>query len=478
MITSEPLLGRVTNAADHHDLRGNMFPVDREVGPVACEVIGEIPAGLRGSFIRNGPNQMFEPVGPHHIFDGDGMLHGVEFEDGRASYRNRWIRTAGLEAEIAQGRAVYPGLSDLMNFPDKSLIGDAGPVKNRANTHIIRHGGKFLALWEQGRPTEVTADFATVGEWDFGGKLGAAMTAHPRLDPRTGEMFFFSYNLFAPYLTYYVADAAGALVHQVDLDLPAPVMMHDFVITEDHAVFMDSPVIFDMDAVGTGESMVKWRPENGTRLGVMPRLGTADDIRWYEVETSHVQHFWNAWVDGNRIELSGCRFPEVDFGFGADDPDGEEGIETIGAPAARYWIDLDTHTAGWEPIDDMLGEMCRVNDDRIGVRTDCLYMSAFARDGSIAGDFDTIVKYDTAKGTRTSWYAGDTGHVGENVFAPDPAGSAEDDGWIINSSHDDEGSGQSSVVILDARDIAAGPVARVLIPQRMPFGFHANWFPA
>ena len=210
----------------------------------------------------------------------------------------------------------------------------------------------------------------------------------------------------------------------------------------------------------------------------MPRMGTADDIRWFEVEPSHVQHFWNAWVDGNRIELSGCRFPEVDFGFrpeGADDG----GIETIGAHPARYWIDLDSGTAEWEPIDDeILGEMCRINDDRNGVRTDCLYMSAFAREDAIAGDFDTIVKYDTASDTRTSWYAGDTGHVGENVFAPDPDGNAEDDGWIINSTHDDAGDGQSSVVILDARDIAAGPVARVLIPQRMPFGFHANWFPA
>ncbi len=479
MTTTTPLLGKVTNAADHHDLRGNMFPVDREIGPVACEVIGEIPAGLRGSFIRNGPNQMFEPIGPHHIFDGDGMLHGVEFDGGRAVYRNRWIRSRGLEAEIAHGRALYPGLSDVMNFPDQSLTGDAGPVKNRANTHIIRHAGKYLALWEQGPPTEVNADFATVGEWDFDGKLEGAMTAHPRLDPRTGEMFLFAYNLFAPIVTYYVVDASGALVHRVDLDLPAPIMMHDFLITEDHAVFMDSPIVFDLDALSRGESMVQWRPENGTRLGVMPRLGSADEIRWYEVETSHVQHFWNAWVEGNRIELSGCRFPEVDFGFGPDGSEGEEGIETIGAHAARYWIDLDTGTAGWEPIDDeILGEMCRVNDDRIGVRTDCLYMSAFTREGAIAGDFDTIVKYDTAKDTRTSWYAGDSGHVGENVFAPDPDGSAEDDGWIINSMHDDSGSGQSSIVVLDARDLAAGPVARVLIPQRMPFGFHANWFPA
>ncbi|NNE72601.1 MAG: carotenoid oxygenase family protein [Acidimicrobiales bacterium] len=479
MTTTEPLLGHVTNAADHHDLRGNMFPVSHEIGPVECEVIGELPAALRGSFVRNGPNQMFEPIGAHHIFDGDGMLHGVELAAGKATYRNRWIHSRGLDAEIALGRAVYPGLSELMNFPDEALVGDAGPIKNRANTHIIRHAGKMLALWEQGLPTEVTADLETVGEWDFAGRLQGAMTAHPKLDPRTGEMFFFSYNLFPPFLTYYVVDAGGALVHRVDLDLPAPIMMHDFVITEDHAVFMDSPVTFNMEGVATGESMVKWAPENGTRLGVIPRLGTAEDIRWFEVEPSHIQHFWNAWVEGNRIELSGCRFPEVDFGFKPPNADDDGGIETIGAPPARYWIDLDAGTAGWEPIDrDTIGEMCRVNDDRTGVRTDCLYMSAFTREGAIGGDFDSIVKYDTAKDTRSSWYAGDTGHVGENVFAPDPDGSAEDDGWIINSMHDDADGGQSSIVVLDARDIEAGPVAQVLIPQRMPFGFHANWFPA
>jgi carotenoid cleavage dioxygenase len=400
------------------------------------------------------------------------MLHGLDLADGRATYRNRWIRTRGLAAEMAVGRALYHGLSDVMNFPDEALVGDAGPVKNRANTHIVRHAGKLFALWEQGPPTEIEPDLGTVGEWDFGGKLGGAMTAHPRIDPRTGEMFAFSYNLFPPYLTYYVVDAAGRLVHRVDLDLPAPVMMHDFLITEDHAVFLDSPVTFDVEAVGSGESMTQWRPENGSRLGVMPRLGTADDISWYEVETSHVQHFWNAWVDGNRIELAGCRFPEVNFGF--DDAE----IETIGAPAARYWIDLDAGRAGWEPIDDMIGEMCRVNDERIGVRTDCLYMSGFTREGATAGDFDSIVKYDTTADTRTSWYAGDTCHLGENVFAPDPDGTAEDDGWIINSMHDDADGGHSEVVILDARDIAAGPVARVRTPQRMPFGFHANWFAA
>ena len=193
-----------------------------------------------------------------------------------------------------------------MNFPGRELTGDAGPVKNPANTHIIRHAGRFLALWEGGLPTEVTASLDTIGEYDFDGRLEGSMTAHPRLDPRTGEMFFFAYSLFAPFLRYHVVDAEGVLVHSAAIDLPAPVMMHDFVITERHAVFLDSPIVFNMENLGNGP-MVSWRPENGTRIGVMPRMGSADDLTWYEIEPGHVQHFWNGWVDGDRIEFSGSR---------------------------------------------------------------------------------------------------------------------------------------------------------------------------
>ncbi|MEZ5168416.1 MAG: carotenoid oxygenase family protein [Acidimicrobiales bacterium] len=462
--TTMTLTGHVTNAAGQGDLAGNMFPIDREITVDRCEVIGEIPAGLRGSFVRNGPNPMFEPIGKYHMFDGDGMLHGVDFADGSASYRNRWIRSRGLEAEIRLGRAVYPGLSDVMNFPDAALVGDAGPVKNLANTHIVRHAGRLLALWEQGLPTEIAPDLATLGEWDFFGAVKGAVTAHPRIDPFTGEMCFFAYNFFPPYLTYYVADAQGRLIHTVGLDLPAPVMMHDMVITEHYSVFLDSPIVFDMEGMADGEPMVRWRGENGTRIGVMPRLGGADDIRWFEVPTSHVQHFWNAWEEGDRIEVAGCRFEEVEFGIEAESSDQASGVGSAGARPARYWVDLGAGTAGSEYFDDFQGEFCRMNDDLTGRRTDCLYMAGFTRDGARAGDFDTVVKYDRRTSTRHNWYVGDDGHIGENVFAPDPEGRAEDDGWLITSSHD-SALGVSEVLVLDARDVEAGPVARGRSPS-------------
>ncbi len=166
--------GTVTNAAHQPDLLGNLAPVPDELDVADLAITGELPAALRGSFVRNGPNPLFEPIGRYHLLDGDGMLHGVTLEEGRASYRNRWVRSQGLEAELALGRAVYPGLGNVTDFPDRSLTGDAGPVKNVANTHVIRHAGRWLALWEGGLPTEVTPDLDTVGEWDFGGRLRGA----------------------------------------------------------------------------------------------------------------------------------------------------------------------------------------------------------------------------------------------------------------------------------------------------------------
>jgi carotenoid cleavage dioxygenase len=474
--TADPgrLAGNVTNAGHQPDLLGNLRPVADELDVADLAVTGQLPPALRGTFVRNGPNPLFEPVGRYHVLDGDGMLHGVTLRNGTASYRNRWVRSRGLQRELELGRAVYPGLGNVMDFPDRSVTGDAGPVKNVANTHIIRHAGRWLALWEGGLPTEVTASLATVGEHDFGGRLRSAMTAHPRIDPRTGELVCFGYSLFPPFLRYFVVDADGELVHSVDLDLPAPVMMHDFVITEHHAVFLDSPIVFNMEALGHGP-MVSWRPENGARLGVLPRRGGADDITWYDIEPGHVQHFWSGWSDGDRIELCGSRFDAPDFGIDSDAPLDESVADPSPGRPARFWIDLARGSAGWEPIDDLGGDFNRINDAFNGVRVRWLYLSAFLQEGRRMGDFDTIVKYDETDGSRTSWTAGEHGHVGESVFAPDPDGTAEDDGWLLNIVYDDARD-RSDLVVLDARDVAAGPVATVHLPRRVPFGFHANWF--
>lgn len=478
MTTTEPRQGRVTNAAGHQFLAGNLFPVAREIDE-PCAVLGEVPDRLGGTFLRNGPNPMFEPLGKYHMFDGDGMLHGLTFDGGAPRYRNRWIVSRALQAEMRHGRALYKGLAELFDFPDPALIGDAGPVKNPANTHIVRHAGRYLALYEGGPPTEVTADLDTVGEFDFDGRLLGAMTAHPRIDPRSGEMMFFAYSPIPPYLRYHVADASGALVHSVEIDLAVPVMMHDFVVTEHYSVFLDSPARFNL--TGQGSDMVRWQPDLGCRLGVLPRHGRGDEIRWFDIDPGHVQHFWNAWEDGDRIVLSGSRLAHADFGMETAAEGGTEaGSSNVDATAGRpadFWIDLVAGTAGWSERDDLGGDFCRFNDGYTGIASRYDYMAAFLGENDVIGDFDTIVKYDTVTNERTVWHAGAQGHVGEAVFAPDPAGRDEDDGWLLSAIYD-SANDRSEVAILDARDIAAGPVARVQIPQRMPFGFHANWFAA
>ena len=475
-IMEQPLTGRVSNAHQQPDLAGNRFPVPHEFEAVRCQVNGTLPPGLRGTFVRNGPNPLFEPIGRYNALDGDGMLHAVTIADGNASYRNRWVRSKGLMAEVAHGSAIYPGLGNVMEFPSRELTGSAGPVKNPANTHVIEHGGRRLALWEGGLPTEVTAELGTIGECDFDGRLRGSMTAHPRLDPRTGEMLAFGYSLFQPYLRYFEFDPNGTLAHCIDIDLPAPVMMHDMVMTEHYAVFLDSPFVFDIANLGKGP-MVRWMPERGARLGVLPRRGLASDIRWFEIEPGHVQHFWSGWEHGNRIELHGCRYTNPDFGIdNATELDQRSAKDHMASPA-RFWIDLAAGKAGWEPMDDVEGDFNRINSAYDGVAVRYLYMSAFTDTSRHLGDFDTVVKYDDVAGTRSSWCAGPTGHVGESVFCADPDGSAEDDGWLLNIIHD-SGTDISSLVVLDARDLDAGPVATVTMPQRVPFGFHANWFAA
>jgi len=472
--TTDPLIGRVVNAARQPDLMGNKAPVATEIDVTDCPVSGELPPGLRGSFVRNGPNPLFEPIGRYNVLDGDGMLHEVAFGDRGVRYRNRWIRSRGLMAELAHGAAIYPGLGSVMSFPDRSLTGDAGPVKNPANTHVVEHAGRRLALWEGGLPTEVTADLDTIGEYDFDGRLTGAMTAHPRLDPRTGEMLMFGYSLFEPYLRYHVVDADGTLSHSVALDLPVPVMVHDFVITERHAVFLVSPLVFDLANLGRGP-LVRWMPELGARIGVMPRRGTAGEIRWFDVEPGHVQHFWSGWEDGDRIEFHGCRYDSPDFGIDDSTPLDQRSARDDNARPARYWVDLAAGRAGWEPMDDLEGDFNRINPAHDGVRVRYLYMSGFTQPQRHLGDFDAIVKYDDVSGARTVWSAGPAGHVGESVFAADPDGTGEDDGWLINAVYYSDRDA-TDVVVLDARDVAAGPIAAVHLPRRMPFGFHANWF--
>jgi len=430
-------------------LRGNFAPVATEVTETDLPVEGSIPPEIRGTYLRNGPNP--KSGTSIHWFVGDGMVHGVRLEDGKALwYRNRWVRTRALEEGA-------------------SFLTEEGTIDRTvgiANTNIVCHAGRLLALVENAFPTELTPELDTIGPYDFEGHLDTAMTAHPKMCPTTGEMHFFGYSFFEPYLVYHVADRAGRLTKRVEIPVPGPTMIHDFNLTERHVVFMDLPVVFDLDWAIAGDRFpYHWSDEYGARLGVMSRAGDASTLRWFEIEPCYVFHPLNAYDDGTRIVIDVARYPRLWDG----DPTTFES-----AQLHRWTIDLAGDRVTEEPLDDRNVEFPRVDDRLVGKRHRIGWtVENLADFGERAM---RLVKYDLASGRSESYGFGPGRMPSEGVFVPAGPNAGEDEGWVVQFVYDHARDG-SDFVILDASDLSKKPVATVRLPQRVPFGFHGNWVP-
>lgn len=453
-------------------LTGHFAPVSDEIDADGLEVTGAIPPELNGAFLRNGPNPQFGPAVAYHPFDGDGMLHGMWLEKGTARYRNRWIVSPQLAAERKAGRALYGGMLEFV-IPDRADVGDAGAIKNTANTNVVRHGGRIYCTLEVAKPILVDPELNTIGEFDFDGRLVGPMTAHPRLDPRTGEMHFFGYDFNEPYLRYHVVDPAGTLTRSVDVPLPDPVMIHDFLITDTHVIFLDAPAVLDIAGYLEGGQMVNWRPERGTRFGVMPRGGETDDVRWFDTDPGFIFHFLNGWTDGDVVTCHASLLDRLTIGAEHGGETGSVELEVRGR-MTEFRIDLSSGTVTSRRLDERAGDFCRVADDVIGVRNRFGYMASYSSGPGTTPDFDSVTKFDLDRDTSITREFGERYVFGEPVFAADPGARDEDDGWLLSYLHD-RAENRSDLVILDAKDLS--DVARVRTPQRVPFGFHGNWMP-
>jgi len=424
--------------------RGNYAPVQDELDEYDLPVSGAVPPELDGWYLRNGPN----PRGASsHWFTGDGMIHGVRIEDGAAKwYRNRWVRTDSF----------------VEDFPLYNADGTRNLRAAVANTHVVNHAGKTLALVESSLPYEITNDLQTVGAYDFGGKLIDSMTAHPKICPTTGELHFFGYgNIFQPHVTYHRADARGDLVINRPVDVPALTMMHDFAMTARYVVFMDLPIVFNLDAAISGSGMpYRWDDDYGARLGVLRRDDPFGVIRWFDIDPCYVFHVANAFdsPDGNCIELQAVRYPELwrhDGGFDV------EGV------LWAWTIDLAGGTVAERQLDDRSVEFPRIDDRLAGLRA--------RYSVSVAGD--RLVRYDLSDGSAAEHTFGG-GKPGEAVFVPSASGAPdESNGWYMTYVYD-PGRDGSDLVILDASDFAGPPVGTIKLPQRVPYGFHGNWISA
>jgi carotenoid cleavage dioxygenase-like enzyme len=424
-------------------LRGNYAPVSDEIETFALSVQGAIPPELNGVFMRVGANPLSGKSS--HWFMGDGMLHGVRLENGQAQwYRNRWIRTAA--------------------FDDPSA---GGLIANMANTALVQHAGKLLALYEVTLPTEIQSDLSTTGEYSFGGALSGPMTAHPKIDPVTGEMHFIGYGPFPPYLTYHVADKSGVLMRSEAITVPQPTMMHDFQLTANHAVFMDLPIVFDLNEIASGFPF-KWDPNAGARIGLLPLGGTNEDVTWFEVEPCYVFHTFNAYEDAaGSVVLEGCRLPSIWV-------DGPNDFGSASTPW-RWTLNPKTGDVSEEAFHDFNVDF-PIIDRRVQGREHRVDYGLKLTPGT--EDYPThptgIVKVDRQSGTTDYWSPGEAVQPDEALFVPANGQSGEDDGWLLSMVYD-RAEARSEVAIIDASNVSAGPVARIAMPRRVPFGFHGTW---
>jgi carotenoid cleavage dioxygenase-like enzyme len=447
----------MTSTAAPRYLTGHMAPVPDEISAVDLPVEGALPPELTGRYLRNGPNPL-PGQDPGHWFAGHGMIHGVRLRDGRAEwYRNRWVRTGALAGRSFMGPDGF----------DRTAV--------VANTHVIEHGGALLALVENGFPYEVTRELDTVGPCDFGGRLTTAMTAHPKADPQTGALHFFGYSAVAPHLVYHRLSADNVLECSVEVPGAGPSMMHDFAVTDRHALFLDLPMVFSLDRLDRGLPY-GWDADYPARIGVMP-LDRPGEVTWVPVDPCYVFHVGGAHTGADgRIVLDACRYGAA----GIDRLWGSIGGGSAGAAADaastgsarlhRWTIDPVAGTATEAELDDRPAEFPTFDDRLVGRPARHLYTVSERGDGA------AVVKYDHATGEVTSHELGPDAVTGEAVFVPARGGTAEDDGWLISITTRRDG-GASQLLVLDATDVAGAPVAVVELPRGVPMGFHGSWIP-
>jgi carotenoid cleavage dioxygenase len=459
---------------NHPNLVGGFAPVQMECDAPNLVVEGEVPLDLNGTFYRNGPNPQFAPRGDHHWFGGDGMVHAFHIENGRVSYKNRWPRTVKWNLENEAGESLFSAFNPMDSDPSVQGLETDGI----ANTNVIWHGGKLLALEEAHAPFELDpVTLESRGTWTFKDKLKGPMTAHPKIDPETGEMLFFGYNadgMISEHMSFHVVDKDGTLTRSEFFKAPYAAMVHDFITTRDHVIFPIMPLTGSMERAMSGAPVYAWEPEKGVHIGIMPRTGSVDDIRWFRGDPSYVFHPMNAYSDGDVVTCDVCEygeaplFPHVD----GTPPDPEKS----NAYLKRWTFDLGKNTDDYtvDQLDDTVCEFARLDERYTGLNYRHGYFACNGGLSSTSGGFNAIGHIDHRTGKVSKHDMGPQYATSEPVFVAKSGSAPEGQGYLVANVYDAE-IDKSHLVILDAENVEAGPIGRAMLDHRVPFGFHGNW---
>ncbi|MCB1704879.1 MAG: carotenoid oxygenase family protein [Halioglobus sp.] len=445
-------------------------------------VEGEVPADLCGTLYRAGPNQRFKPRGDYHLFMGDGMVHAFHIKDGRVDYNNRWVRTNKWKHEDREGRALVnpmnpfecdPEYTDFV-FTDKD---------GTANTAVVWHGGRLLVMEEGHPPFELDpVTLESIGSWNFRGKLNTAMTAHPKIDPVTGEMVFFAYMATGPFsadVMVHKVNPEGILTESTLVPTPYSSMVHDFVITENYIVIPIMPITGSLERAMEGGPPFAWEPDKGVFLGVLPRHGgKTEDVRWVEMDVSFAFHFMNAFDKDGVISIDACRFdsaPLFPTASGESTPRSTPHL-------SRWTIDMNAAEprAVFTRVDDFESEFPQCDPRYAGrpyrhgwyTSPDGQLSNAYGKEDKI---YNVVGHFDHETGTADRYSCGQA-ITSEAIFVPASQDAAEGEGYLLSVVTSFE-TRTSSLYIFNALKVAEGPVAKVHLSHRVPAGFHGGWRP-
>ncbi|MGH7075631.1 MAG: carotenoid oxygenase family protein [Stellaceae bacterium] len=459
-------------------LSGNYAPILFEADASDLPIRGEMPKDLAGTLYRNGSNPQFAPRDAnYHWFLGDGMIHAFHLEEGRVSYRNRWIKTPKWQAENAAHQALFGSWGNPMTS-DPSVVGKNGGA---ANTNIVWHAGKLLALYEATLPFALDPEtLAPGGYYDFAGAFkDGRFTAHPKLDPETGEMVFFAYSaggFFSKTMLYGVIDKAGKLTRLDKFEAPYSAMVHDFLVTRHHVLFPILPLTGSMERAMSGKPAYAWEPGKGAYVGVLRRDAPVSTMRWFQCDPCYVFHPMNAHENGDKIVAEIMQYEAAPL---FPDPDGKPGDPAKAISRLTRWtFDLAANTDHFkrERIDDLAAEFPRFDERFAGLSYRHGYYAAQSSSHALAG-FDILAHLDLKTGRRTTFQLPKGDIASEPVFVLRAADAPEGEGWLLATIYRGEEM-RSDLAVFDAAALDKGPVAVAELSHRVPFGFHGNWKPA
>lgn len=479
------IVNRFTSSLPANDLHpyrtGAWRPSHVEHNAANLPIWGELPRDLDGVYLRNTENPRFESAMMYHPFDGDGMVHAMDFRDGRAAYRNRFVRTQGFLAESEAQAALSLGLLEGANLEARPGL-QAGGMKDASSTDVVVHNGVALTTFylcgEAYQLDPVSLEQSGPARWGGTFPHAQGISAHARVDERAGELLFFNYGMQAPYMRYGVVDGTGRVVHEAPVPLPGPRFPHDLAFTENYVILNDLPLFWSPKHLANGIYKPRFFPELPSRFAVLPRRGGGQDVRWFEAPATYVLHFANAFEQGDEVVLDGFpqETPMTEAGVRGDPLTSFKrslDIHAMGTRLSRWRFNLRTGTTRVEPLSAAVSEFPSIHNAYRG-RAHRYTYCMLGEPGWFL--FNGILKHDHATGTEVRYAFPPGVFASETPFAPRSGARDEDDGYLVTYVTD-MNQDASACWVFAAQDLAAGPIAKVGLPARISSGTHAYFAP-